>query len=250
MNNKTKFCILTSPRSGSTWLSSLLKSHPQIQSFGEAFLWRKKGGWNDKIFIRYYDYRQSNSLWRPWVVFKYLDILDNYQGKPHNAIGFKLMYFNILEQPEILLKFIRDRYRIIHLVRENHLDVVISKAIGRQFGVFHTDKTSSQSKQVILNTSSLIRTFYLYSLMHQIAAMFLKLMPLPVLKVTYESLKTNRQETLRSITDFLGVDSQDILFESELKRVNPGSYKEKIANYDQVEKTLINSKYAHFLQDS
>ena len=36
--NKKKFCIITTQRSGSAWLVSLLDSHPQIKALYEIFL--------------------------------------------------------------------------------------------------------------------------------------------------------------------------------------------------------------------
>ena len=60
------------------------------------------------------------------------------------------------------------------------------------------------------------------------------------------SLKT-KKPTLGTIADFLGVDNDPSLFQSELKKVNVGSYKDKIINYSDVKNVIEDSKYAHFL---
>lgn len=258
MSEKNKFCVITTQRTGSTWLIDLIDSHPQIKAFEEAFIEvnrkslvpdKNKRLWTDKVFIPYDEYRKSSSTVRPWLLFKYLDILETYQSEPHDTIGFKIMYNQIQRYPEFLLKIILDKYRVIHLVRRNHIDVLISKAVARQYKVFHTINANSGSKQVSLDTSSLIRKLDLYEKMYHLAQIGLNLMPIPVLEVSYESLVANQNIILSSIADFLQVDSTCKNFESELKKVNSGSYQEKIANYDEVYKTLENSKYVHLLVD-
>lgn len=248
MNKKSKFCVITTGRSGSTWLRSLLDSHPQIRMFGEPFLWRKeKRGWPDEEFLRYYDYRQANATLRPWVMFKYLDNLEHYQSVPHDTIGFKMMYIQIIKDPEFLFKIIQDKYRVIHLARRNHLDVLISKTVGKQYNVFHVNNSDSKTRKVTLNTASLVRTLDIYEAMYRVAKTFLKFSPLEVMEVQYESLKADPETNLGAIADFLGVDSNKIVTQSNYKKVNPGSYADKITNYEEVVKTLEKSKYAHFL---
>ena len=248
MSEKIKFCVVTTQRSGSTWLKHLLDSHPQIKMFGEPFLWRKqKRGWSDEVFLRYYDYCQANSTLRPWVMFKYLNILEVYQSEPHDIIGFKIMYKQIIQNPEFLLKIIADKYRVIHLARRNHLDVLISQTVARQHNVFHVKDSDSKTRPVTLDTSSLIKTLNTYETLYRIIKIFLKYSPLEVLEVTYDSLKDEREKTLSAIADFLQVDSNSIVFESEHKRVNPGSYEDKIDNYAEVKKVLASSKYAKLI---
>ena len=58
---------------------------------------------------------------------------------------------------------------------------------------------------------------------------------------------TDKEKILRSISDFLVVNSNPKLFQSELKKVNADSYEEKIINYEQVAETIENSKYANLL---
>lgn len=250
--------MITTQRSGSTWLINLIDSHPQIKSFEEAFIdlnrksvvpVKDRRPWTDKDFLPLDEYRKSNSSLRPWLVFKYLDTIDNYQNELHDTIGFKIMYNQIQQYPEVLLKIILDGYHVIHLVRNNHLDILISRASAQKYKFFHITSDNSGTKQVTLDTSSLIRRLGLYEKMYQLARITLNLMPIPVLEVSYESLVENQNVVLSSITDFLQVDSSYENFESELKKVNSGAYKEKIANYDEVCQTLENSKYAHFLNE-
>jgi LPS sulfotransferase NodH len=251
MSKKPKFCIITSQRSGSTWLTQLLNSHSQIKVLAGDPLWNHSGPFDGDL-PRYCDYRKISNVSRPWVLFNYLDTLDlkTYQSKPHDILGFKLMYNHIKHNPEVLIKLIADRYRIIHLARRNVLDLLISNTVGKQHGVYHVTKSNQQKKSAYLEPEILISTLDLYERSYQFAKLFLKIVPLPVLEVKYESLAVNRDETLRSIANFLQVDSSSVSFESGLQKANPGSYQDKIANYDQVAKILAGTKYSHFLDYS
>lgn len=257
---KSKFCVVTTPRSGSTWLSTLLNSHPQIKAFEEPFTWRKeRPNWREDNFPTYYNFYQNSTSLKlpgirsPWILFKYLDLLDSYKAeKDFELIGFKMMYSQILKDPGILLRFILDRYKIVHLVRENFLDILISRTIMKQCGVAHSNQLSankfkSKTKQAFLEPSSLIESLSRLEKNSKLVRSFLKFMPIKIIEIKYESLVENQDQVLCSLANFLEVDSIAVTFNSELKKLNPEKYKDKIANYDQVLETLEGSKYAKFL---
>lgn len=249
MNKRKKFCIVTTARSGSGWLYTLLDSHPQIKAFAEPFIWRKyRPYWTDEEFPSYYNYKNNTPKKSPWTLFKYLDILDTYKvEKDFDIIGFKVMYYQIIENPELLIKIILDRYKIVHLVRQNNLDILISRAALQQNGLAHSTKTTKKTTRVVLNTSSLINDLSRLDRNYKIMRMVLKLMPLSVMEIKYESLLKNRDQVLSLLADFLEVDSTSITFHSEFKRTNSGGYEDKIVNYDQVVAILEGSKYADYL---
>ena len=119
MNNKTKkvqkFCILTTQRSGSTWLSTILDSNSIIQGFRELFIDREFIFLDTKLSTFLLYQKNNSSKKRPQIIFEYLNELDNYMTE-REAVGFKLMYGQLLDYPEIVWKLIKDRYKIIHLV--------------------------------------------------------------------------------------------------------------------------------------
>lgn len=252
MMKKKKFCVITTQRSGSTWLSTLLDSHPQIKAFEEPFIWRKhRPNWKEKGLPTYYNFKINTKVKSPLTIFKYIDLLNNYddEQKDIKTIGFKLMYNQILENPELLIKLISDKYTIVHLVRQNHLDILVSRASLRQNNAVHSKENQIKTKQVALDTSMLVKKLEDLERTHKIFRTVLKLMPLPVLEISYESLKVDKNKVLGSIADFLQVDDTFVAFESELKRINKGKYKEKISNYNQVMEILANTKYAEFIMD-
>lgn len=250
MTKKNKFCVITTPRSGSTWLATLLDSHPQIKSFEEPFIWRAdRPNWTDTDFPTYYNYKTSQKQKSPLTLFRYLDILDSYKAETDfDIIGFKIMYNQIRENPEVMLKLLADNYRIIHLVRQNYFDVIISRAAKKQHRIAHSKQVQSKAKQVEINTAYLIEDLDRCTRNNKLFRRILKLLPLKVLEITYESMQQDYNQVLCSVANFLDVSSDSITFKSDLKRINKGDYAEKISNYDEVLKTLAGSGYKRFLE--
>ena len=247
---KPKFCVITTPRSGSTWLATLLDSHPQIKSFEEPFIWRAdRPNWTDTDFPTYYDYKNNTDKKSIFTVFKYLDILNRYRAETDfNIIGFKIMYNQIQDNPEVMLKLLQDNYRIIHLIRQNYLDIIISRTAKKQYHIAHSRTVQSQTKQVTIDTSYLIEDLDRCTRNNKLFSSLLKIMPLKVLEITYESMQQDYNKVLCSVADFLEVDSESIVFKSDLKRTNKGKYADKIANYEEVVETLSGSSYMKFLK--
>ena len=245
MSKKPKFCIITTQRSGSTWLTQLLNSHHQIKVLAGDPFWDRSGPFDGDL-PRYHDFRRNSKVSRPRVAFDYLNTLDlqTYKSEPHDILGFKLMYNHIKHNPEVLIKLLIDKYRIIHLSRRNVLDILISNTVSKQHGVYHVKKSDNKRKSAYLDPDLLLPTLNLYERSYQFARLFLKAIPLPVLEVRYETLTANRDNILRLIADFLQVDSSSVSFESSLKKANAGSYQDKIANYSEVKNILDKSKYA------
>ena len=246
MSRKPKFCVITNQRSGSTWLTRLLDSHPQIRMLKGDPLY-VHSGYYDNGLPRYCDYKKTDSSFRPFVLFNYFELYETYENESHDILGYKVMYNHIKHNPEFLIKLLTDNYRIVHLARRNHLDLMISRAVGKQYEVFHLKKNSKEKRPVTLDVSTLIKKFDFQERAYQYAKLFLKLVPIASLEVHYETLATNKEKTLSAIANFLEVENNPALFESELKKVNVGSYEDKIINYEEVVQTIKKLKYASFL---
>jgi len=241
-----KFCILTSQRSGSTWLSTILDSNPKVQGFRELFI-DQEFIFPDSKLSTFLLYQKDNAdKKRPKITFEYLHNLDNYLNQ-REAIGFKLMYDQLLDYPEIILKLIQEKYKIIHLVRENYLDAIISSKIKDEQGIVHT-KVKIEPKEVYLEPLWLIKRLNKQAMKVRIANIFLSLMPNQVLNITYNDLRVNQEQTLSSISNFLELSlSQEDQFKSELKKSNNKSHRQIIKNYDEVNLALAETKFFRLL---
>ena len=73
------------------------------------------------------------------------------------------------------------------------------------------------------------------------------MLPNPSLEVTYDSLCLDKNYVLHKITDFLEVSANKVDYQSELKKINKGTYQDKIANYQEIQKVLSGTKFERFL---
>lgn len=253
-DRKINFCILTTQRSGSTWLVSLLDSHPQIKAFSELFIGEAFAHqsdeylpWSDQYLSSFYEFEKQHPRLRSFQVFQYLERLSHYPGT-HRAIGFKLMHSQLAKRPEILLKLILSRYKIINLVRENPLDIIISKANLRRSGSPHF-KEEQALKTIELQPSLLLKELQKQDRKTQFMKTMLNLLPIQVLNITYESLCNNQQVVVDSVLNFLGAEENKASLNSNLKKISKGQYSQKIANFEEIKVTLSGTKFQRFLQE-
>jgi hypothetical protein len=170
------------------------------------------------------------------------------------ALGFKLMSRQLLRYPEVLLKLMVDEYRIIHLVRQNHLDVVISQRLMKQLGKAHS--TEQVDRQTVhLEPSSLLRALTWREREIELTRTFLLLLGkspafgLPSLEITYASLRRDAREALNAAASFLSVPSYQE-YDSRFKKISTAPDWERIENYDEVRQALRGTRFCPLLDDA
>jgi LPS sulfotransferase NodH len=246
---ESRFVVLTTNRSGSVWLMSTLNSFPAVTAQGELFLPRtrvtEKRWDSDFACPRFIETKSNGYAIRPFSVFSYLNDLYRTPG----TVGFKLMYAQLGLYPEILAYFIRHRVRVVHLIRRNHLDVVISYAVKAKIGKAHllVGQPSADDIRVELETENLIRQLAWLQKKQNVARRLLNWRILPHLEVAYEDLLRD-QAHFRPIWDFLSIKSQEPMPHSTLVKIRRGGHRDVISNYDQVKETLASSKFAKLLE--
>ena len=199
----TDFVVLTTQRNGSTWLMSLLNSVDDVSAYGELFLPRPRSPerrWDsDFSYPRYVESRTQVGSVRPVSVYRYLSSLYERQG----SVGFKLMYSQLKSYPEILPYLIQHRIPVVHLVRRNHLDVLISFEIKRKIGKAHILVAEDRPAdiQVELDTSSMMELRKL-KLKHDLGRKLLSMTTLRHLEVAYEDLVSG-EARLANVLEFL-----------------------------------------------
>lgn len=251
--NKINYLILSTSRTGSNWLVDLLNFHPHIKAFEEVFneepLIEHLKNSNPNLLppVRYYDFKQSSHNRRPWVTFEYMNELKKTSEEKH-AIGFKIMYGQLVRCSEIILKIIWDRYRIIHLIRKNLLDVIISRELAIINKIWHTTKNIEQRK-VFLDTKTLYSKLEKDRKQVSKVKLFLTLLPNPVIQVSYEELRADTQATVDNMVQFLNCNALKVAYNSKYKKINPKYHWESIENYDEVYEALKNTKFAYLLDE-
>ncbi|HEX7046977.1 MAG TPA: hypothetical protein VF275_05350 [Gammaproteobacteria bacterium] len=183
---------------------------------------------------------------RPLSVFRYLDGLYARPG----AIGFKLMYPHIREYPEILLYALRHRISMIHLVRNNHLDVILSEHLAGKSGRYHAVKEErfEQKEVVSLDPATVAKDVRWLDRKQQIVRGMLRTLPVPVHEVSYESLCHDNSAFI-GVCDFVGIAGErEDREKSHLVKTQRSRHSEVISNYQEVRSALALAGYQHLLQ--
>ncbi len=244
-----KFALITTARSGSTWMVDLLHQHPDVKMFGEMFLTRKRrwfAGSGD--LPRYVEFPDK---WpRLFSVFHYLHHLYT-PSAPVRAVGFKLMYSDLRVYPEILWYLARHRIPGVHLVRENLLDVAISFEHMRSTEIAHQPKESGgtmeaeSSRGLHLDPAATLVLMRKRERQVALVRKLLALIPAPTMEITYERLRQNPEEFNR-VCAFIGVVSPEGQ-RSNLEKIVTKGQQEVIENYQEIAAALQETPYRRFL---
>jgi LPS sulfotransferase NodH len=248
-DQKTRFVVFTTQRTGSTWLMSVLNNQDGVSGQGELFLPRPRSQerrWDsDFAWPRYVESREGNGARRPRSVYRYLTDLYASEG----SVGFKLMYSQLKSYPEILPFLVREKIDVVHLIRRNHLDVLISFALKRQIGRAHVLSPSDrpEGESVELDAGSLVRDIRKLELKQSLGRWTLRLARLRHLEVAYEDLIGDPMR-FEPLFDFLHIPFQGAALESAILRTRTGSQRDVLANYDEVRRALAGSRHSSLLE--
>ncbi len=244
----TKFVVLSTQRSGSTWVVDMLTSHPRVVAHSELFMHGGKGTprWGQKDLAYWQTYasdKPGGRAARPYWLWRYLE--EAFHERPGvDAIGFKLMYSQLTRISKPLMPWLwLKRVRIIHLIRRNALDVVLSKEAGTaRGGKLHAREGEDVERVSIrLQTDDLLRRMTLHERAVAGARVRFKRVGLSYREVVYEDLAED-ERGFATLFEFLGVEPAPVT--SSLQKVNPTVHQELIENYGEVREALAGTKFA------
>jgi len=232
----TKFVVLASQRTGSSWLMDLLNQQPRSEAFGELFLpqHQTSPGVLSNTYPRFIDWKPTGRLARRLRTFSYCDGLYSRSA----IVGFKLMYSQLKVYPELLVYFKLKQIRLVHLVRRNDLDTVVSEQLAASTGVFHRRSNGQHSDvaNLRLDPAHVVRRVRRLRRTKQTARWLIQIGGLCSKEVAYEDLVA-QPEALERITAYLGMHS-DASRESHLRRVRRQPLDMLISNYAEIAAAL------------
>jgi len=243
----TNFVVLSTQRSGSTWVVDMLTSHPRVVAYSELFMHGGEGTprWGQEQRLEYWQTYShgKHRIAKPYWLWHYLG--EAFEERPGvDAIGFKLMYSQLtrISRPLMPMLWLK-RVRIIHLIRRNALDVVLSKEAGaaREGKLHARDGDEVEEVRLNLDTDTLLRRMTLHERAIAGARVRFKRVGLPYTEVVYEDLAAD-QSGFASLFEFLGVEPQ--LVTSSLQKLNPTSHEALIENYGEVRDALQGTDFA------
>jgi len=246
-----KFVLLSTQRSGSTWVIDMLNSHPQIKAYEELFLgvWKEKPTWAGAQDVLTWNAfwqcaKERGMAFKPVTYFRYLDGIFT-PGERVSAIGFKLMYNQLRHNLPILAYLLVKKVRVVHLIRSNFLNVILSEEAGPIRGIPHT---YGQAKKVtvFLDETHLVQRLRWKEAKVRYAKRIFSHLGVPYLEIVYEDLVAD-QDKFGEVLSFLAVPPAPQDLSSALKRLNKSTHQELIGNYESVKNTLDVTRYRELL---
>ena len=239
---KNAFIIITNPRSGSSWFISMLRSRPDVNARGELFNIPLQYPISEKEIItlgRWSDYKKLKKYTVPiFTIFEYLNKF--YDG---GQSGFKIMLGQIFRNPAVILYLATHPIRIIHLHRDNALDIVLSKAARRVRDVAHSNESVEKVAFTLDpdKTLSEVRTLIRHQRFTQLLC---KILPNKVLSVRYEDLVANPRKW-DEIQEFLFPESKPAKLASQNRKLNNAPKNAILKNFEEIRSKFASAGLAH-----
>jgi LPS sulfotransferase NodH len=247
MKEPSKFLVLTTSRSGSTMFMDSLNCIDGVEGHMELFLdqYRRRppiAGCND--YPRFIERRPQLPALRPRATWRYLSSL----YERDRCVGFKLMYTHLRNYPEILPYAMTRNIRIVHLVRSNHLDTVISEQLARLTGDSHTIKDDWRMERAIrLDPGETVDAVRKRARQVRLMSLMCRTIGNRSLTVCYEELVQDYTLTMRRVCNFLDIRSSGDFQQTRLKKRQTREKREVIGNYDDIEAALSRHGYGHLV---
>jgi hypothetical protein len=253
-----RFVLLSTPRSGTTWTLDLLNSHPDIVAFSEVFAHDHFGNMPDGGCQNVSTWDSYSTLKLPdlgrWgrlqLYFQYLDgqVFALQHGAP--VVGFKMMYGQAIRGFAIPLYLKIRQVSVLHLIRWNHLDVLLSEEGRKIRKYYHASRDSEVAPiQIYIEPETLeYRLEQRDDFIRQACRSFQQL-GVPYCELVYEDLLRDDLR-IRAVLDFLAVESHTEALCSPLRKLNSTNHRELIANYEDVVAALRHTRFADLLHES
>ena len=240
-----KFVIISTYRTGSTFLYDLLDSHPDIFCTGAVF---QKEKFTLKHDIQsYLSFREDND--KDGSIENYLHNYIFADKDEYKAVGFKLMNTHI--SAEILAYFKEHNVKVLYLVRDNWLRKVISGIRADKHDIWSLGRdTDIKTKEQALSTKTTIDINILEDSLNSVKDIY-RFMQATITSCAFDYLEIKYADLLNQldiekekIFDFLGVENKEVS-----SSVVPSLRKNLIhciTNYDEVV-SFLKEKHPEFL---
>jgi len=243
-------CIITTERSGSTWLTELLSQHTRIKAFREPYRTKIKVNKEPRLqeitLNQYYrQYAEQTDGHQLLKIKKYLNQLID-QADENNIICFTVHYYHFKRYPELLFWLLFSNFRIVHLKRENSMENILSLAI-RQVTKKSHNINGIELPNISVDAQKLVTSMKRHKKNKFIASLLLKCLPIHVKEISYEKILHRTNETIKELHEFAGLDKQDVNAQTNLKKVVNKDYADFITNYEELIKEMKKQKIGYYV---
>lgn len=258
------FVVIGLARSGTTLVGRALDATEDVRCYGEIMTTKliDDAFSPPEAYLRWR--RASPEQRRPELhpIRRKIDYLDELviRRPPARITGFKLTYNQLsfnrvgnaimyrlpysargLYSRSFLAWLARNEVKVVHVVRDNVLEILVSMSRAAQTGIYHST-ASVPSSPFVLRTRNL--AFRLRQLSHSQLATGRLLSPFERVTVRYED---RWEETTARISELLGLPA----FASTtptLKKLSDSSLRESLSNFEEVKHVLSSTEFAPLLE--
>jgi len=247
---KNDFIVITTQRTGSSMFLDILDGYQNIEGHMELFLDQERkspamAGKND--YPRYFEWNKGDLKVRPFSVFRYLS--DLYARD--SSVGFKLMYSHLWKYPEILVFIAYKRLKVIHLIRNNFLDIVISEKLAELSGKSHTtSSTETNSHTIHLEPSEVLSRVKKLDDNTQFIRKLIAFMKMnSCIEIYYEDLLQNTSIAMVEVKNFLNIEITSEQKVSNLIKRQTKNKNNLISNYDELKNAFSFTEYKSLINN-
>lgn len=243
-----RFVVLSSARSGSNMLVTMLDEHPEARCYGEAFnpdYGRGYEKWRNRSWTR----RAIGKYLQGYSMESYLDSLfARVDGTKVRAAGFKVIYPGQFDRAPVLRYYWRTRgFKAIALTRKNLLRKYVSAQIANQDQVWSSREARQKTVSVRIDATDLERSLRRMETVNRLILDVAR--EFRGMEVSYEDLIEDRSIVMGSICRFLGIRMEDAAsVKPRTARQNPAHLSELIENYEEVRELLMGTRYEALLE--
>jgi len=229
-----KAVIVTSQRTGSTFLARCLDSHPQIRCYLEILV-------------------KSDRHYSPEVRRHPIQFLDSFYARNEAPVMvFKTMYNQLIIDFRLLWYFIKNTdIRVIHLQRDNLLKQHVSNMLNKQAHYLgrppHTNRPVPEASVYINPQQAIFRmqmTQWISKLFSYLLRNHLSIELVYEDMIDGHSLSSGASKKIMCLLDIDYVPMY-----SDLVKMNPDNLEAIIQNYDQVVRVLRGTKFGRYLDE-
>jgi LPS sulfotransferase NodH len=224
-----KFIVLSRSRTGSTMLISLLNSHPNICAEGEIFS-KLNGRRSQDVLAKVFSRQPRFIKARGFKIFYY-----HPQDDKKNRVWDDLIDMTGLS--------------VIHLKRRNILRTALSRKLASVKKAYihnpSNTETTGTGKTLTFTPEELEQTFRATRTAEIGGDRRFKKNPL--LTLYYEDLAADPAGSFRKITEFL--ELKYVEPQTEMRKQNPESLRNLIANYDELKAAFSGSEWLPFFEE-
>lgn len=233
-NQITSYVILFIERDGSTYLTSLLTSHPDIEAIYERF-----AVLNQKDASGAEQNAWAADFFSPPVIAR------------TKARGFKTKLVDVLDLPGFTRLLHEKEVRVIQMRRRNRVKAVISRINARRLyeatGKWNLYDKSDRMPGMQVDP----QLFHEYLVEREEAddelQAYVDQLSLPKVKIVYEDLLTDKAATLQSVFAFLGVANKSVQ-EKTMKHTSD-DLRDVVLNFDELRSQYSNTPYAQMFDE-